>query len=151
MIPIGALVMVALRTFVGIDAFGTFMPVLIALAFRETKLFWGVVLFTMLVALGLSIRFLLDRLRLLFVPRLSAVLIVVVMLMLLISLGSHGLGLETGLSFALFPTVIIAMAIERMSVVWEERGTADAMRAGLDSLIVALQGPVKRDNKRSYN
>jgi hypothetical protein len=138
MIPIGALVMVIMRNFVGIDAFGTFMPVLIALAFRETKLLWGVILFTLLVALGLSIRFLLERLRLLLVPRLSAVLIVVVMLMLLISLTSHRLGLETGLSVALFPMVIIAMTIERMSVVWEERGAADAIRAGLGSLFVAV-------------
>ncbi len=138
MIPIGALIMVIMRNLVGIDAFGTFMPVLIALAFRETKLFWGVVLFTTLVALGLSIRFMLDRLRLLLVPRLSAVLIVVVMLMLFISMTSHRLGMETGLSVALFPMVIIAMTIERMSVVWEERGAADAMRAGLGSLIVAI-------------
>jgi len=138
MIPIGALVMVVLRNMVGIDAFGTFMPVLIALAFRETKLFWGVILFSMLVALGLSIRFLLERLRLLLVPRLSAVLIVVVILMLVISLISHQLGMETGLSVALFPMVIIAMTIERMSVVWEERGAADAMRAGLGSLVVAI-------------
>ena len=138
MIPIGALIMVILRNMVGIDAFGTFMPVLIALAFRETKLFWGLVLFTMLVALGLSIRFLLERLRLLLVPRLSAVLIVVVILMLLISLVSHRLGMETGLSVALFPMVIIAMTIERMSVVWEERGAADAMRAGFGSLVVAV-------------
>ena len=138
MIPIGSLIMVVLRNMVGIDAFGTFMPVLIALAFRETKLFWGVVLFSVLVALGLSIRFLLERLRLLLVPRLSAVLIVVVILMLFISLTSHRLGMETGLSVALFPMVIIAMTIERMSVVWEERGAADAMRAGLGSLIVAV-------------
>lgn len=138
MIPIGALVMVFMRNFIGIDAFGTFMPVLIALAFRETKLFWGVVLFTMLVALGLSIRFLLERLRLLLVPRLSAVLIVVVLLMLMISLISHRLGMETGLSVALFPMVIVAMTIERMSVVWEERGAVDAMRAGFGSLMVAV-------------
>jgi hypothetical protein len=138
MIPIGALVMVGLRNFIGIDAFGTFMPVLIALAFRETQLFWGVILFSMLVALGLSIRFLLDRLRLLLVPRLSAVLIVVVLLMMIISLVSHRLGLETGLSVALFPMVIIAMTIERMSVVWEERGAADAIREGLGSLVVAV-------------
>ncbi len=138
MIPIGALVMVVIRNFVGIDTFGTFMPVLIALAFRETQLLWGVVLFTMLVALGLSIRFLLERLRLLLVPRLSAVLIVVVMLMLVISLVSHKLGMETGLSVALFPMVIIAMTIERMSVVWEERGPADAMRAAFGSLVVAV-------------
>ncbi len=138
MIPFGALIMVLMRNMVGIDSFGTFMPVLIALAFRETQLFWGVILFTMLVALGLSIRFLLDRLRLLLVPRLSAVLTVVVVLMLLISLISHRLGMETGLSVALFPMVIIAMTIERMSVVWEERGAADAMRAGFGSLVIAV-------------
>jgi hypothetical protein len=138
MIPIGALIMVLMRNIVGIDAFGTFMPVLIALAFRETKLFWGVILFTLLVTLGLTIRFLLDRLRLLLVPRLSAVLIVVVVLMLFISMTSHRLGLEMGLSVALFPMVIIAMTIERMSIVWEERGAPDAIRAGLGSLVVAV-------------
>jgi hypothetical protein len=137
MIPIGALVMVLMRNVVGIDAFGTFMPVLIALAFRETQLLWGVILFSVLVALGLSIRFLLERLRLLLVPRLSAVLIVVVLLMLIISIIAHQLGLETGLSVALFPMVIIAMTIERMSVVWEERGAGDAIRAGAGSMVVA--------------
>jgi hypothetical protein len=138
MIPIGALVMVVMRNIIGIDAFGTFMPVLIALAFRETKLFWGIILFTLLIAAGLTIRFLLERLRLLLVPRLSAVLIVVVLLMMFISLISHRLGLETGLSVALFPMVIIAMTIERMSVVWEERGAADAIRGGLGSMLVAI-------------
>ena len=138
MIPIGALIMVVMRNIIGIDAFGTFMPVLIALAFRETKLFWGVILFTLLVTLGLTIRFLLDRLRLLLVPRLSAVLIVVVILMLFISLVSHRMGADMGLSVALFPMVIIAMTIERMSVVWEERGPGDAIRAGLGSLVVAV-------------
>ncbi len=138
MIPIGALIMVVFRNLIGIDAFGTFMPVLIALAFRETKLVWGIILFSVLVALGLSIRFLLERLRLLLVPRLTAVLIVVVILMLVISLLSHRLGMDTGLSVALFPMVIIAMTIERMSVVWEERGAGDAMRAGIGSLLVAI-------------
>ncbi len=138
MIPIGALIMVLMRNVVGIDAFGTFMPVLIALSFRETRLLWGVILFTLLVALGLSIRFLLERLRLLLVPRLTAVLIVVVILMLLISVVAHKLGLETGLSVALFPMVIIAMTIERMSVVWEERGAADAIRGGTGSMIIAV-------------
>jgi hypothetical protein len=137
MIPIGALIMVLMRNVIGIDAFGTFMPVLIALAFRETQLLWGVILFSVLVALGLSIRFLLERLRLLLVPRLSAVLIVVVLLMLIISIVAHQLGMETGLSVALFPMVIIAMTIERMSVVWEERGPVDAMRAGAGSMLVA--------------
>ena len=57
--------------------------------------------------------------------------------MLLISIVFHKLGIETGLSVALFPMVIIAMTIERMSVVWEERGPRDAIEAGLGSLVVA--------------
>lgn len=138
MIPMGALIMVLMRNVIGIDAFGTFMPVLIALAFRETQLLWGVILFTVLVALGLSIRFLLERLRLLLVPRLGAVLIIVVILMLIISIVAHQLGMVTGLSVALFPMVIIAMTIERMSVMWEERGPGDAMRAGAGSMLTAI-------------
>jgi hypothetical protein len=57
--------------------------------------------------------------------------------MLLISLMSHKLGMDTGLSVALFPMVIVAMTIERMSIVWEERGPADAMRAAFGSLVLA--------------
>ena len=57
--------------------------------------------------------------------------------MLVISIVSHKMGMESGLSVALFPMVIIAMTIERMSVVWEERGPADAIRGGTGSLIVA--------------
>ncbi len=34
--------------------------------------------------------------------------------------------------------VIIAMTIERMSVVWEERGAADALRGATGSLLVAI-------------
>ncbi len=137
MVPIGALVMVVLRNFVGVQTFGTFMPVLIAIAFRETDLLAGVILFTLLTGLGLAIRFGLERLRLLLVPRLTAVLIIVVILMLVISILAHRLGLETGLSVALFPMVIIAMTIERMSIIWEERGAAEAVKAGAGSLLVA--------------
>jgi len=72
------------------------------------------------------------------VPRLSAVLIVVVLLMLVISLISHKFGIGAGLSVALFPMVIIAMTIQRMSVVWEEHGPVDAIREGLGSLVIAM-------------
>ena len=138
LIPIGAFVVVLLRNVIGLQTFGTFMPVLIALAFRETQLWWGAILFSTLVALGLAFRFYLERLRLLLVPRLSAVLIIVVILMLALSIISHRLGFEGGLSVALFPMVIIAMTIERMSVVWEERGATEAIQQGLGSLLVAI-------------
>ncbi|CAN5224559.1 inactive transglutaminase family protein [soil metagenome] len=137
MIPIGAFVMLIMRNVIGISTFGTFMPVLVALAFRETQLIAGLVLFTLIVTLGLMVRFYLEQLRLLLVPRLTSVLIVVVLLMVGVSVFSHRLGIDTGLSVALFPMVILAMVIERMSIVWEERGAGEAIEEGLGSLLVA--------------
>ena len=137
LIPFGILVIVLLRNFVGFSSFGTFAPVLIALAFRETELLKGVMLFILIVSLGLFFRFYLERLRLLLVPRLAAVVTIVVLLMTAISIISDQMGMETGLSVSLFPMVIISMVIERMSVVWEERGAFASIREGVGSLIMA--------------
>jgi hypothetical protein len=137
LVPIGAFLVVILRNIIGISTFGTFMPVLVAMAFRETRLLNGMILFTLIIALGLSIRFYLERLRLLLVPRLAAVLTVVVLLMTAVSIFSHRLGIEIGLSVALFPMVIITMTIERMSIVWEERGAGEALKEGLGTLVAA--------------
>lgn len=140
LVPLGAFVVVIMRNVVGVTTFGTFMPILIALAFRETKLLWGIALFTILVALGVFLRFYLERLKLLLVPRLAAVLIIVILLMAAISIITHQVGLERGLSVALFPMVILAMTIERMSVSWDESGPREAFTAGLGSLVVAIIG-----------
>jgi len=137
MVPLGIFVLVLLRNLVGIKTFGTFMPVLIALAFRETQLLWGVMLFCVIVSLGLAIRFYLEHLKLLLVPRLAAVVVIVVMLMTLITMVSQRMGLPQGLSIALFPMVIITMTIERMSIVWDERGAAEALSQAMGSLAVA--------------
>jgi hypothetical protein len=147
LVPAGAFLIVFLRNVIGIKTFGTFMPILIALAFRETELLWGVLLFSILVALGLLIRFYLECLKLLLVPRLASVLIIVIILMVLVSLFSHKLGFDQGLSIALFPMVILAMTIERMSLVWEELGPMEALKQGCGSLIVASLGYVTMNSR----
>ena len=140
MVPLGAFLIVLLRNIIGIKTFGTFMPILIALAFRETELIWGIALFTLIVALGLVLRFYLEYLKLLLVPRLAAVLIIVIILMTVVTVFSYKLGFEHGLSVALFPMVILAMTIERMSLVWEEHGAPEALQQGVGSLVVAALG-----------
>ncbi|KTD66320.1 inactive transglutaminase family protein [Legionella spiritensis] len=137
-VPIGAFIILLLRNFVGLKTFGTFMPVLIALAFRETRVIWGITLFTFIVSFGLLARFYLDQLRLLLVPRLAAILTVVILLMIFISVMSQNLGLEFGLSVALFPMVILTMTIERMCITWDERGPREAILAGIGSLVAAV-------------
>lgn len=138
MIPLGAFVILLLRNFVGLRTFGTFMPVLIALAFRETHVAYGIFLFLAIVSCGLLLRFYLDSLHLLLVPRLSAILTIVIMLMLFISILMQNLGIDNGLSVALFPMVILTMTIERMCITWDERGPSEAILNGAGSLLAAV-------------
>lgn len=137
-VPIGCFIILLLRNFIGIKTFGTFMPVLIALAFRETHVVWGISLFILIVSLGLLVRFYLDQLRLLLVPRLASILTVVILLMIFISIISQNLGLEAGMSVALFPMVILTMTIERMCITWDERGASEALKSGIGSLFAAV-------------
>jgi len=138
LIPLGALLVVFLRNFIGIRTVGTFMPVLIAISFRQTQLLGGLAFFTLIIAAGLSIRAYMEHLRLLLVPRLASVLTVVVILMALVSIISHRMGVDTGLSIALFPMVILTMMIERMSVTWEELGARDAITEGIGTMGTAV-------------
>ena len=137
MIPIGVLVILILRNLGGLQTLGTFTPVLIALAFRETQIGFGIILFTVITAMGLSLRSYLEHLKLQMLPRLSVVLTFVVVLIAVISLFSHKLGLERGLSVSLFPMVILTMTIERLSITWEERGGGHAFKVAVGTLIAA--------------
>lgn len=137
-IPIGALLIIMVRNFVGLPTFGTFMPVLIALAFRETSLIAGITLFLIIVSFGVAVRFYLSRFKLLMIPRLGSVLIVVLMLMLAMSMVMTKVGFMGGLSVALFPIVILTMTIERMSVIWDERGPLAALGQTVGCLIASI-------------
>lgn len=137
MIPIGVLVILVLRNLIGIQTLGTFTPVLISLAFRETQVGWGIALFTLITALGLSLRSYLEHLKLQMLPRLSIVLTFVVLVIAVISLFSHKLGIERALSVSLFPMVILTMTIERLSINWEERGGGHSFKVALGTIIAA--------------
>jgi hypothetical protein len=136
-IPIGVFMLVVLRNIIGLRGVGTFMPVLIALAFRETHLVWGMALFSFVLAAGLLVRVYFEHLKLLLVSRLAAILMFVILLMAAITVLSDKLDFERGLSVALFPLVILTMTIERVSVIWDESGPADAIKLAALSLVIA--------------
>ncbi|MEL0628693.1 inactive transglutaminase family protein [Psychromonas aquatilis] len=138
MIPLGVLVVVMMRVLIGLKTSGTFMPVLIAMAFIQTSLITGLVGFILLVAVGLFIRSYLSHLNLLLVSRISTVIIMVILLIALFGVLSYKLGLTEGLKITFFPMIILSWTIERMSVLWEEEGAKEVFKQGGGSLIVAV-------------
>lgn len=138
LLPIGALVVCILRILVGIRTSGTFMPVLIALAFIQTTLVTGLVGFLLVVAVGLMIRSYMSHLNLLLVARISAVIITVITIIGLFSIFSYQVGLTEGLKITFFPLIILSWTVERMSILWEEEGWNEVAIQGFGSLITAI-------------
>jgi hypothetical protein len=138
LLPIGALVVCLLRIVVGLETSGTFMPVLIALAFIETTLVTGVIGFLLVVSVGLMIRSYLSHLNLLLVARISAVIITVITIIALFSVFSYQVGLTEGLKITFFPMIILSWTVERMSILWEEEGWREVAVQGGGSLLTAV-------------
>lgn len=138
LVPIGALIVVFLRVIIGLKTSGTFMPVLIAVAFVQTQLVTGIVGFLLIVGTGLIIRSYLSRLNLLLVARISAVIITVIMIISVFTVVAFKIGLTEGLTITFFPMIILSWTIERMSILWEEEGAKEVALQGGGSLLTAV-------------
>jgi len=140
LIPAGALIVAIFRNIIGAPSFGIFTPILIALAFRDTGLAWGVFFLSIVIALGVLFRYFLDRLQLLLVPRLSFLLALVVLILLGIALSGGEMGTAQAASVALFPIVIMTTVIERFAITQAEEGTRTALIKTFWTVVIALAG-----------
>jgi hypothetical protein len=138
LLPLGALIVAFMRIVVGIRTSGTFMPILIAVAFVQTTLVPGLIAFVSVVAIGLLMRGYLSSLNLLLVSRISALIILVIFITAGLSIAGYQMGFNTGMTVTFFPMVIIAWTIERMSILWEEEGVHEVFIQGAGSLFVAV-------------
>ena len=137
LVPIGALMICVLRNVVGFPTFGIFMPVLMALAFRNTGLIYGLGIFSGVVLIGYLVRRSVDKLRLLLVPRLSLLLTLVIIAFTAFALIGSKLGLRELMAVGLLPFVILTMTIERFFVIIEEAGVKEGLRTAAGSAAVA--------------
>jgi len=138
LVPLGALVVSLFRNVVGLPTFGTFMPVLVALALRDSPPLTGLLLLGLLVGAGLVTRWGLDRLRLLIVPRLSLLLAALVIVATLVTVVGEHVGSGPSVSIGLLPMVVLTMTVERLSLMVVEEGLPNAFKALGGTIVVSV-------------
>lgn len=136
--PLGILLVVLLRNVVGISTMGTFTPMLVAMSLIRTGFWSGLICFALIIALGLLIRTLLTRLNLLLVPRISAVVIFVILIMQMLTIFGYEYNFKIAASAVFFPIIITAWIIERASITWEEEGARNATKQIINTSVVAV-------------
>jgi hypothetical protein len=139
LMPFAALITACLRNVVGLGTFGTFSPALLAMSFIYSNLATGLAILLIVVAGGLIGRRLLERLRLLMVPRLSIILTMVILCVVFgVSILHFVLGPKISAEVVLLPMVILTMLIERFHVTAEEDGIVYTIKLAAGTLLVAV-------------
>jgi len=115
LVPIGALMISMLRNLAGLPTFGIFMPVLMALAFRNTGISYGLGIFFGVLILGYGVAS-----------------------FTVVALVGSKLGVREFMAVGLLPFVILTMVIERFFVLIEEAGVKEGVRTVLGSALVAF-------------
>jgi hypothetical protein len=138
LLPFAALITTILRNVVGLATFGTFSPALLAMSFIYADLKTGLAILAIVIAVGLVGRTLLEKLRLLMVPRLSIILTTVILCVVFGISSLHYLLPGISAEVVLLPMVIMTTLIERFHVSAEEDGMAYTLQLAAGTLFVAL-------------
>ena len=142
-IPLAALLVAIFRNLIGLPTFGTFLPILIPLSLRDAGLGVGLAMVAGVLLAGIAARLLLDRFRLLFVPRLCVLLCVVILVLVALAIAGYTLQNRDVLTGVLLPIVILTMLIERFSITIAEEGSREALlRLGSTSVTVLAAYPL---------
>lgn len=135
MFPLAALVTIFLRSVIGLQTFGIFMPMLIAAACVNTGLWLGLATFSGIVAFAVLMLAYFNSFNILKIPRLAAVITICTVLFIgvLLWLGNRS-GLQFGI-LALFPVVIISFLAERIHNMLDESDWRGMTSTGIGTII----------------
>ena len=138
MLPVVASFIAFCRQIIGIRGFGIYITLIIAFAFVETKLKYGLIIFFIVVLAGTLVRVLIKKVRVLYLPRMAIVLSGVTLAVFLMFLLGSYFDIE-GLQFiSIFPILIMTLVVERFIAAQIERGQRNAIFMTLETLILAI-------------
>ena len=132
-LPLGAVIVVFVRSVLGWKTFGLFTPVLLALAYLQSGPIAGPTISTAAILVGMIAAPLLRRLEMSRVAFLGTLIAIVVT-----ALGALALQLDNLVLISAFPVVVTALVVERWWNAWESEGRKQAMRMTATTLVVAL-------------
>lgn len=136
-LPAAVIFIVILRVLIGINTFGLFAPVLLALAFVQVGLPAGLAVFGTMLLAGLIVEPLMRPLKLPRVARLAVILVTVSCALL--ALGLFGPDPSASRNWtAAFPVVVTAIVIEQFWGVWEQNGIRQALVSAFWTALAAL-------------
>jgi len=138
LLPLGGLVISVFSNIFGLKSFGYFTPALIGVSFVDVQWVTGITVFIVIMSIGLAGRAILDRLHLNKMPRLTLVLIFVVLCLTIMASLLDLLNIRPSPRALLLPMISLTMVIEQFHTRVEEQGYKSGFKKLGITLMVAL-------------
>jgi hypothetical protein len=137
LMPLIALILAVARQVVGIRAFGIYVPALITIAFLESGLRYGTIVFLIILAVGTIARLILKKVRILYLPRMALILTLVALGMLLVMyLAAYFdvVGLKT---LSIVPLLTMVILTEKFVSAQIRYGFGSALKLTMETFILS--------------
>ncbi len=140
LLPVIATVVAIMRQVIGVTTFGIYTPSIITLSFLIIGIYAGLLTLLTAIIIGSIARPLLNKIRMLFIPKMAIVITLVTFVLFLVIISSISLGLfdATFLSIAIFPMLILSTLVEKFVSAKGEKSYKSASVIMFSTLIVSL-------------
>ncbi|OGJ50280.1 hypothetical protein A2335_04155 [Candidatus Peregrinibacteria bacterium RIFOXYB2_FULL_32_7] len=125
------------RQVIGISTFGVYAPALTALSFLILGFYFGITVLFVVIGVSYIIRRLLNKIELLYIPRVSLLLSFISLSFLVIIWSVLYLGSPISISLAIFPMLVMSTISEKFTSAQAEQGFTNALISTFETVIIA--------------
>lgn len=140
MLPIIATVIVFLRQVIGLNTYGLYTPIIICLTLLILGLKFGLLTLLTALVIGMSTRYVLKNINLLFMPKLAIVVIMITLSLFALLIAGIALKLLNSqfISLAIFPMLILGSLTEKFTSIQTEAGFLKTLWLTLQTVFSAI-------------
>lgn len=137
-LPVVVTLVAFFRQVVGIQAFGIYAPSLITFAFLIVGAKYGVAIYISVIVIGMVARFLLKRLRMLYLSRVAMTLTLVSLALLFLLMFGASIQRTGFAAVAIVPLIIMIVLSEKFIATQIEKNTRTAILVAAQTLLISL-------------
>jgi len=140
MLPIIATIVALVRQVIGFKTFGIYIPSILTIILLSTGIVPGLIIFIVVLVSGFFVRWLLAKVRLMYLPRMALMLTIVSLIVLGVIAFSGYLGSFYLSHLSIFAILIMIILVERFLNVQIERGGKEALVLSVETLVISIIG-----------
>jgi len=138
LLPIVVTIVSLARQVIGFRVFGIYVPSILAIIFLDIGIKYGLILFIVIIFFGTLMRYLLQRHRLLYLPKMAIILTAISIGMVLFLISSSYFNFIYLAQGAVFSILLMILLAEKFIEAEIEKGPLESLKLTIETLLISI-------------